>query len=175
MTTSGTASITTSTSTSMTTAGEVRDIGPLADVLPDDVLARRAGLPVKVAPVTLTGRIVTMRPLDTGNDVEALYAATNGQPVQTAGRDLSAYDADALVWRFMSAGPFADLEEMRAYLQGLEDMPNGRAMTAIDTASGDLVGVATFMSNDPANLKIELGHISYSPVVQGRGDRKSVV
>ena len=38
-----------------------------------------------------------------------------------------------------------------------------------DVATGQPVGVVTFMSNFPEHLKIELGNIWYTPLVQGTG------
>jgi RimJ/RimL family protein N-acetyltransferase len=134
--------------------------------LPDDVLARRSTLPVKVAPVTLDGRFVRLEPLDLERDAAALYAVSNGQPAELGERTTDAYDADALIWRYMPAGPFTGIEDYRTYLQALVDMPDGMAMCVVHKATGRQVGVTTFMSNAPAHLKIELGNIWYSPLVQ---------
>jgi RimJ/RimL family protein N-acetyltransferase len=134
--------------------------------LPDDVLARRSALPVKVAPVTLNGRFVRLEPLDLERDAAALYAVSNGQPADLGDRSIDAYDSDALIWRYMPAGPFTSLEDYREYLQALVDMPDGLAMCVVHQATGRQVGVTTFMSNAPAHLKIELGNIWYSPLVQ---------
>ncbi len=41
-----------------------------------------------------------------------------------------------------------------------------RAFTVFDIASGRAVGFTAYTSNMPEHLKIELGHIWYSPVVQ---------
>jgi RimJ/RimL family protein N-acetyltransferase len=134
--------------------------------LPEDVLARRATLPVKVAPVVLDGNFVRLEPLNLDRDASALYAVSNGQPAELGDRSVDAYDSDALIWRYMPAGPFTNLEEYRAYLQALIDMPDGLAMCVFHQATGRQVGVTTFMSNAPAHLKIELGNIWYSPLVQ---------
>jgi RimJ/RimL family protein N-acetyltransferase len=42
-------------------------------------------------------------------------------------------------------------------------------MTLFDKNSGQPIGTLSFMANVPANLKIELGHIWISPVMQGSG------
>ncbi len=144
-------------------------IDSLPDPLPDDVLARRQQLPLKVAPVSLTGERFHLQPLVVERDAEPFHAVTNGQAISIGALRVEAYDADEWVWRFMSGGPFASVDELAIYLQKLVDMPNGLALAVFDRTVDHIVGVATFMSNEPAHLKIELGNISYSPLVQGRG------
>lgn len=134
--------------------------------LPDEVLARRDALPVRFAPVTLTGEHVTLQPLDIERDAAALYAVSDGRPATLGERSIDAYDADALIWRYLAIGPFTELDSYRAYLQTLVDMPDGLCMCVFDAATGQQVGVTTFMSNVPSQLKIELGNIWYSPLVQ---------
>ena len=51
----------------------------MLDRLPDPVLRRCATLPVKPAPVTLTGARVVLRPLDLDADVAALHRISNGE------------------------------------------------------------------------------------------------
>lgn len=144
-------------------------IPPANPPLPDDILARRTTLPLKPDPVVLTGERIRLQPLDLDRDVALLYARSNGQPASLGERTLSAYDADAFVWRYMGGGPFADESALRAWLQEQIDAPDKRALTVIDLATESPVGVTNLMSNSPANLSIELGSIWYSPLVQGMG------
>ncbi|HMM43191.1 MAG TPA: GNAT family protein [Thermomicrobiales bacterium] len=145
------------------------DERPIGELLPDDVLARRQRLPVKPDPVILEGGRARLRPLDLARDVEPLFAVSNGQPASLGERSVAAYDADAEVWRYMPAGPFADPAGLDSYLGGLAATPNLLPLCVDDVATGRPVGVVTFMSNEPAHLKIELGNIWYSPLVQGSG------
>lgn len=142
---------------------------PLPQPLPDDVLSKRQSLPLKVASVVLTGRKIRLEPLVVERDLPALYASSNGQAYTLGDRHIAAYDADELVWRYMNGGVFADANEMASYLQKLVDAPNGLALTVFELESNTPVGVATFMSNMPEHLKVELGSIHYSPIVQGQG------
>jgi RimJ/RimL family protein N-acetyltransferase len=137
--------------------------------LPEEVLARRAQLPLKPNQVTLEGRRVRLRPLDVQRDAGALHAMTNGSPIKLGERHVDAYDADALIWRYMFGGPFDDLDGFSAYLRRLVDAPNGLAMCVCDMASGQPVGIACFINNSPQDLKIELGSICYSPIAQRTG------
>jgi RimJ/RimL family protein N-acetyltransferase len=133
--------------------------------LSDDLLRLRTSLPLKPAPVTLTGSVVELRPLDLEADVERLYEISNG----SAQLGAPAYDPEPVVWRYMGAGPFADTGEMRAFLTGLNHTANLLPMCVRRVSDGELIGIQTFMSNSPADLKIELGHIWYSPAAQGTG------
>lgn len=135
--------------------------------LPASRLARRAQLPLKPAPVSLSGRYVRLEPLDLGRDLDALYAVSNGQPAALGGRPIGAYDADTAIWRYMFAGPFEDVEAFRRYLEPQVNAPNGLAFCVFDAPTGQQIGVANYMNNVPEHLKIELGSIWYSPLAQG--------
>jgi RimJ/RimL family protein N-acetyltransferase len=140
---------------------------PVAPPLPDEVLARRQLLPLKPDPVYLEGRTVRLAPLDPARDASALFALTNGQAARLGARAVEAYDADALIWRYMSSGPYAGLETMAAQLAGWCGVADVLCLCVYDQATGTPVGSASYMSNHPAHLKIELGSIWYSPLAQG--------
>ncbi|MBI5960702.1 MAG: GNAT family N-acetyltransferase, partial [Chloroflexi bacterium] len=138
----------------------------LPDPLPDEVLQRRAILPHKPAPVVLTGDHVRLEPFEFQPHLEALYAISNGSPVTLGERSVGAYDSEELVWRYMFAGPFDTLEAFEVYMRSQTNAPNGLPFCVIDLPSGSPVGVANYINNVPDHLKIELGSIWYSPVIQ---------
>jgi RimJ/RimL family protein N-acetyltransferase len=142
---------------------------PVNPLLPDAVLRKQAELPLKPAPVTLAGGIVRLEPLDIARDVEALFAVSNGQQAALGERSVDAYDADALIWRYMSGGPFESAAALGLWLQAQIDAPNMLPLCVFDAKADAPVGVATFMNNFPQHLKIELGGIWYSPLAQGTG------
>lgn len=139
---------------------------PVAPQLPADVLARRDQLPVRFAPVILTGQSVRLEPLHLERDAEPLYAVSNGSPIRLRDRSVQAYDADALIWRYMFGGPFATLDDFVAYLRPQVEAADGLCLCVFDAESGQQVGVANYMNNVPQHLKVELGGIWYSPIVQ---------
>ena len=141
----------------------------LPSPLPDDLLARRSNLPLKPVPVSLEGRIVRLKPLVLERDSAALYACTNGSPITLGSRTFPSYDTELLVWRYLFAGPFPSIAEFNEYLLALLAPSNTLPMTVFDRATDQPIGIACFMSNSPADLKIELGSISYSPIIQGTG------
>lgn len=139
---------------------------PQPPPLPESVLARRAALPVKVAPVALDGRYVRLVPLDLATHTDTLYRISNGSPLSIGGRSIGGYDPEAMIWRHMSGGPFANADGMGAFLRGSVEAPNGLALCVIDRGLNSPVGVATYMNNVPEHLKVELGSIWYSPIAQ---------
>lgn len=137
--------------------------------LPAAILARRQTLPRKPAPVTLSGSIVRLTPLDLDRDVEQLHLVSNGQAARVGDRAIDRYDAESLIWRYLSAGPFATTADLRAHLQLQVDAADSLPFCVRDLATDHPIGVATFMSNVPDHLKIELGNIWYSPLAQRSG------
>jgi hypothetical protein len=81
-------------------------------------------------------------------------------------RSIEVYDADALIWWYMFAGPFATLDEFTAYLRGQVEAENGLALCVFDLNTDRQIGVANYMNNFPEHLKVELGSIWYSPLAQ---------
>lgn len=144
-------------------------IAELPPPLPDDVLSRRTTLPRKPDAVSLSGRYIRLEPLDIVRDVDMLHAVSNGQPIALGARHVDVYDADARIWRFMNAGPFASAGHLADYLQKQQDAPDGRPFTVFDQATGRPVGVVNYLASVPEHLKIELGSIWYSPVAQRTG------
>ena len=134
-------------------------------LLPDDILARRQSLPLKPAAATLTGRFVRLEPLESRH-AATLYAHSNGSAIELAGAACPAYDADELVWRYLFDGPFADFTAFEQYIAASMGGSDRLALCVIEQATGAPVGVVNLMSNVPAFLRIELGGIWYSPIVQ---------
>jgi len=139
---------------------------PVAPQLPDDVLSRRSQLSLKPESVTLTGAYVRLVALDLKRDAGPLFQVSNGEEVTLGDRHIAAYDADKLIWRYMSGGPFAAPAALAAWLQIQVDAPNGLPLCVFDIPTDQQVGVVNLMNNVPQHLKIELGNIWYSPLVQ---------
>ena len=135
--------------------------------LPDEVLARRARLPKKPDPVVLAGTLVELRPLDLAGDVDDLHAVSCGTPYALGDWHVGAYDPAELIWKWMKGGPFATASALRDYLAAQVAAPDMLPLTV--RARGKPVGVAAFMANAPADLKLELGSIWYGPIAQRTG------
>ena len=134
--------------------------------LSDPILSRSRLLPLKPAPVRLSGRFVRLEPATVERDAAALFAVSNGSPIALGDRTCPAYDAEALIWRYLFGGPYATYDAFCSYLQEQVDGADRLCLCVFDQETGGQVGVVNFMSNVPAHLRIELGGIWYSPIVQ---------
>ena len=131
-------------------------------------LQARISLPRKPAAPTLRGQLVTLRPLRLPEDLATLHAVSCGAAAQLGDRKRAAYDADALIWRYMFAGPFEDAAELGSrFLQPQADAVDGTPLCV--EIAGQPVGVYNMLSHAPEHLRIELGSIWYSPLVQRSG------
>lgn len=136
--------------------------------LPDDVLARARSLPLKPAAVTLQGPHIRLAPLDLARDVDRLFEVSDGRPLHFGDRRIDHYDPDELIWRYMARGPFADAADLASALRSQVEAQDGLCLCVFDPA-GRQVGVVNYLNNQPAHLKVELGSIWYSPIVQRTG------
>jgi RimJ/RimL family protein N-acetyltransferase len=90
-------------------------------------------------------------------------------PVARFGQSMSAYDPDDLIWRFMPFGPFGSSQELGAVMHFLSELPDALVLSVVDLSSGELLGSVSYIANVPMDLKIEIGAVWYSPVVQRMG------
>jgi RimJ/RimL family protein N-acetyltransferase len=144
-------------------------VTPLPPPLPPETLARRQQLPRKPASVEYQGQRIQLVPLDLDRDIEALHSVSDGRPITLGTRTHPAYDAEELIWRYLPGGPFQSAGELRSYLQLQVDAPNGLPFTVVDRLTDHPIGIINLLNNEPASLKIELGHIWYSPIAQRTG------
>jgi RimJ/RimL family protein N-acetyltransferase len=138
----------------------------VSELLPAELIAKSNSLPLKPAAVTLVGRHVKLVPIDLQRDNEALFAVSNGSATDLGERKIDSYDADALIWRYMSAGPFPTSCKLAAFLFAQEKAENGLCYCVFDVATNKQIGVVNYLNNFPNHLKVELGNIWYSPLVQ---------
>ncbi len=99
-----------------------------------------------VAPVTLTGRYLILRPLVPA-DADALYACSR----------------DASVWTYLGYGPWASADAFRGWLTAaVGDDP--LFLTVV--VDGEPRGVVSYLRIDRDNGVVEIGHIWYAPAIQ---------
>jgi RimJ/RimL family protein N-acetyltransferase len=139
---------------------------PRGEQLPKDLLSRINALPQRPDPVTLSGRFVRLEPLDIPRDATALHRVSNGEALSLGSRNLEAYDAETLIWRYLPYGPFASVQDLAAYLDNLASTERLRPFTVFDLETGHQVGLLTYAANFPEHLKIEIAHVWYSPLLQ---------
>jgi RimJ/RimL family protein N-acetyltransferase len=105
------------------------------------------------AAVTLTGRHVTLRPLDPAADGEALYAGSHGA------------EREAL-WRYLFEGPFGDRATFDEHLRQKAAGKDPLFFSILARETGRALGYASFMRIEPAHRTIEVGSILYTPDLQ---------
>ncbi len=99
----------------------------------------------------MLGRFCRVEPL-APSYAEALYAA-------------NALDREGRNWTYMGYGPFAGLEEYRAWVDKSARQDDPLFFAFVD-AAGSPVGVGSFLRIDRANGVIEIGHLAFSPRMQ---------
>ncbi len=75
-------------------------------------------------------------------------------------------DTDGRLWTYMPAGPFATLEDFRAWMAPACESRDPLFHAIVDKASGRALGMAAYLRIVPAFGVIEVGHIAYSPLLQ---------
>lgn len=134
--------------------------------LSESVLSRSSRLPNKPDPVVLSGKYVSLEPLVISRDSQALYEMSNGYPITLKERSIGTYDSNDLIWRYMFDGPFRNAGDFTAHLPIYVNASNGLCLCVFDIEPKRQIGITNFINNFPLHLKIELGGIWYSPIVQ---------
>jgi RimJ/RimL family protein N-acetyltransferase len=103
----------------------------------------------------MTGKLCRLEPVDVDKHASGLFAAFS-------------QDHDSRNWTYLPYGPFAMEEELRSWMLTtcLGDDPC--FFSVIDLATGKAVGVASYLRIVPGVGVIEVGHIHFSPLMQGR-------
>ena len=70
------------------------------------------------------------------------------------------------MWTYLPYGPFATLEAYRAWIEEVWSGSDPMFYAIVDTSTGRALGVAGYLRISPASGSIEVGHISYSPLLQ---------
>ena len=98
----------------------------------------------------MEGRFCRLVPLDAAAHADALYATYSAAP-------------DTRGWTYLGDEMPESAEAYRARLatQQASDDPLFHAI--LDPASGDALGIASYLRIDPGNGVIEVGHIAFSP------------
>ena len=101
----------------------------------------------------MSGRLVTLTPLDADVHDDALYDATRGE-------------ANDWLWLYLFEGPFPDRAAFDAHLRRMAASEDPLFFAILDRASGTAVGYAAYMRIEPVHRVIEVGSILYTPQLQ---------
>lgn len=101
----------------------------------------------------MEGGTVRLEPLDPATHGDDLWAAFSA-------------DESGRMWTYLPVGPYADRGAFDAALSANAKSEDPLFHTVIDRASGKAVGFCTYLRIDPANGVIEVGFITFSPLMQ---------
>lgn len=101
----------------------------------------------------VAGRYCQVLPVDVERDARQLFEAYATAP-------------DFRAWTYLPASGFSEFAAYRDHLAGYAAGADPMHHTIIELAHGRAVGTAALMRIDPANGVIEVGHITYSPLLQ---------
>ena len=101
----------------------------------------------------IAGRFCRIEPLDPQRHAADLF-------------DANARDAIGRMWTYLAYGPFARLEDYRAWAEKMAPSDDPLFHAVIDQSTGKAVGIAAYLRIEPAVGVIEVGHIAFSPLVQ---------
>ncbi|MBB3261436.1 RimJ/RimL family protein N-acetyltransferase [Paraburkholderia bannensis] len=105
------------------------------------------------ASVTLEGARCRIEPVDVERHAADLFEAYSAAP-------------DGSDWTYLFTGPFSDFASFRAYLEKAAASEDPLHYAIIDRASGKAVGTFALMRIDPANGAIEVGSVTFSPLLK---------
>ena len=103
----------------------------------------------------IEGRLCRLEPVDADRHARDLFAAFSE-------------DRDAHNWTYLPYGPFDSEDELRDWIETTCSGDDPCFYSVIDLASGRAVGVASYLRIEPSTGVIEVGHIHFSPLMQGR-------
>lgn len=103
--------------------------------------------------VTLHGRYARLELANVPIHAEALYAAYATAP-------------DGREWTYLTEGPFESLENYRAHLDKALSGRDPLHYAVVAAETGLAQGTLALMRIDAANGVVEIGHVTYSPLLQ---------
>jgi len=138
---------------------------PIYDPLEHDLLRNDLGQPLG-APVPdwqprqapprtpMEGRLCRVEPVDPSRHADDLFAAYSE-------------DREGRNWTYLPYGPFASLGAFRDWMERACLGADPLFHAVIDRKSGTALGLASYLRIDPPVGVIEVGHIHFSPALQG--------
>jgi RimJ/RimL family protein N-acetyltransferase len=100
-----------------------------------------------------TGRLCRIEPLRADKHAHALHEAY-------------VENVDGGNWTYLPYGPFESAEAYHGAVGVIEKLPDTMPFAIVDLATGLPQGVAAYLRIDSGSGSIEVGHLSYAPVLQ---------
>ncbi|MEK7949378.1 GNAT family N-acetyltransferase [Luteolibacter soli] len=102
----------------------------------------------------MEGRFCRLEKLDANRHAASLYAANS-------------HDSEGRMWTYLGYGPFESEDSYRTWVDEVSQKSDPLFFAIVDRQSGQAIGVASYLRIDPRAGSIEVGHIAYSPLLQG--------
>lgn len=99
-------------------------------------------------PVTLKGRFVTVEPYERERHLQALWDAFGGMEINP-------------LLKYFTSNDFEGIEDFGAMLDNCQTKANWVVHVFRDNASGQVVGMSSYMRADPANGAVEVGGVAH--------------
>ena len=80
--------------------------------------------------------------------------------------DAYALDKDGRLWTYMFHGPYTDRDEFRRWVAGCSPSRDPLFFAIVDRRIERAVGVASYLRIEPVHGVMEVGHLTYSPLLQ---------
>jgi len=111
-------------------------------------------VPEEPSRATIKGQYCSLELLNSAAHSSALFEAYSEDQTGTG-------------WTYMPYGPFQKPEAFQDWVTDLSAKSDPLFVAVVDAVSGEAVGMASFMRITPLMGTIEIGHIHFSPKLQG--------
>jgi RimJ/RimL family protein N-acetyltransferase len=94
------------------------------------------------------------------------------EPLDPPGHGIDLYRANSAdeldrMWTYLPYGPFEDLASYRAWLESVAGRQDPMFFAIVPQEEGRALGLASFLRANPPDGSIEVGHLAFSPALQG--------
>jgi RimJ/RimL family protein N-acetyltransferase len=103
-------------------------------------------------PTILTGRCVSLNPVDPSLHAASLFQSSHGPNAEQ-------------LWRYLADDRPADLSSFKTYLASRAGKDR-LDFAIVDNVSHDAIGLASYLAIEPVNRRIEVGNILFTPRLQ---------
>lgn len=110
-------------------------------------------------------------PVPSKQPMEGRFCRVEALSVERHARELyeaNSLDTEQRNWTYMTYGPFESWDEYCNWMRASEETTDPLFFAIIDKSSGRAVGVASYLRIDPRHGSIEVGHLMFSPLLQGK-------
>ncbi|GED21611.1 GNAT family N-acetyltransferase [Halomonas halmophila] len=118
--------------------------------------------PAGLESTLISGRFCRLEPLNADSHAASLWQAWRESAPEFD------HDPQALArWTYLGGRPFNDEDGCRAWLMRMSGDPELLCYAVVDPADGQAVGMAAYLNDVPADGRVEIGHLSFSPRMAG--------